>query len=38
MTIAFALVELFGRLLAKYWWVALLILIIVWFLIGRKKK
>jgi hypothetical protein len=25
-------------LLAKYWWVALLILILVWLLIGAKKK
>ena len=25
-------------LLAKYWWLALLILIVVWMLIGAKKK
>jgi hypothetical protein len=25
-------------LLAKYWWLALLILIVVWMLIGTRKK
>jgi hypothetical protein len=28
----------FIALAAKYWWIALLIVIVVWMLIGAKKK
>jgi hypothetical protein len=38
MSLVLWILRIVVGLLAKYWWLALLILIVVWMLIGAKKK
>jgi hypothetical protein len=38
MSLTWTLLRILVGVLARYWWLALLILIVVWMLIGAKKK